>query len=250
MSKIEKTTHFGYQTIPADQKTGKVKDIFESVASKYDLMNDLMSLGIHRFWKDFAIKLCQLRPGHQVLDLAGGTGDLTQRISPLIGDYGTIVLADINNAMLSVGRNRLLNQGIFYNIQFVQTNAETLPFPDNFFDRIIVGFGLRNITDKMAALYSMYRVIKPGGLVTILEFSKPNHFFIQRLYDFYSFKLLPWLGKKIVHDEESYRYLVESIRMHPDQKTLIKMMIKAGWENCDYHNLSGGIVAVHKGYKF
>ena len=249
MSKIEKTAYFGYQTIPIDQKTSKVTDVFESVAIKYDLMNDLMSLGVHRLWKDFTIKLCQLRPGHMVLDLAGGTGDLTQRISPLIGDYGIIILADINNAMLSVGRNRLLDRGIFYNIQFVQANAETLPFPDNFFDRIIIGFGLRNVTDKMAALCSMYRVLKPGGLVTILEFSK-SHSILQSLYDFYSFRLLPWLGKKVVHDEESYRYLVESIRMHPDQKTLIKMMTEAGWESCDYHNLSGGIVAVHKGYKF
>lgn len=249
MSKIEKTTHFGYQTIPIDQKTSKVKNVFRSVASKYDLMNDLMSLGIHRLWKDFAIKLCQLRPGYQVLDLAGGTGDLTQRISSLIGDNGIIVLADISDAMLEVGKNRLLNQGIFCNIQFIQVNAEALPFPDNFFDRIIIGFGLRNVTDKIAALRSMYRVLKPGGLVTILEFSKP-HFPLQSLYDFYSFKLLPWLGKKVAHDEASYRYLVESIRVHPDQKTLIKMMIEAGWEDCNYHNLSGGIVAVHRGYKF
>ncbi|WP_264435797.1 bifunctional demethylmenaquinone methyltransferase/2-methoxy-6-polyprenyl-1,4-benzoquinol methylase UbiE [Coxiella endosymbiont of Dermacentor marginatus] len=249
MSKIEKTTHFGYQTIPIDQKTSKVKNIFTSVASKYDLMNDLMSFGIHRFWKDFAIKLCQLRPGHQILDLAGGTGDLTQRISSLIEDNGIIVLADINSAMLKIAKNRLLNQGIFYNIQFIQVNAEALPFPDNFFDRIVIGFGLRNVTDKIAALRSMYQVLKPGGLVTILEFSKP-HYPLQSLYDFYSFKLLPWLGKKVAHDEASYRYLVESIRVHPDQKTLIKMMIEAGWEDCNYHNLSGGIVAVHRGYKF
>ncbi|MFW0059753.1 MAG: bifunctional demethylmenaquinone methyltransferase/2-methoxy-6-polyprenyl-1,4-benzoquinol methylase UbiE [Coxiella endosymbiont of Dermacentor silvarum] len=249
MSKIEKTTHFGYQTIPIDQKTSKVKNIFTSVASKYDLMNDLMSFGIHRFWKDFAIKLCQLRPGHQVLDLAGGTGDLTQRISSLIEDNGIVVLADINNTMMKIAKNRLLNQGIFCNIQFIQVNAEALPFPDNFFDRIVIGFGLRNITDKIAALRSMYQVLKPGGLVTVLEFSKP-HYPLQSLYDFYSFKLLPWLGKKVAHDEASYRYLVESIRVHPDQKTLIKMMTEAGWEDCNYHNLSGGIVAVHRGYKF
>ncbi|MFW0028583.1 MAG: bifunctional demethylmenaquinone methyltransferase/2-methoxy-6-polyprenyl-1,4-benzoquinol methylase UbiE [Coxiella endosymbiont of Dermacentor nuttalli] len=249
MSKIEKTTHFGYQTIPIDQKTSKVKNIFTSVASKYDLMNDLMSFGIHRFWKDFAIKLCQLRPGHQVLDLAGGTGDLTQRISSLIEDNGIVVLADINNTMMKIAKNRLLNQDIFCNIQFIQVNAEALPFPDNFFDRIVIGFGLRNITDKIAALRSMYQVLKPGGLVTILEFSKP-HYPLQSLYDFYSFKLLPWLGKKVAHDEASYRYLVESIRVHPDQKTLIKMMTEAGWEDCNYHNLSGGIVAVHRGYKF
>ncbi|AKQ34015.1 bifunctional demethylmenaquinone methyltransferase/2-methoxy-6-polyprenyl-1,4-benzoquinol methylase UbiE [Candidatus Coxiella mudrowiae] len=249
MNKIEKTTYFGYQTIPENQKTDKVKNVFESVASKYDLMNDLMSLGIHRFWKDFAIKLSQLRPGHQVLDLAGGTGDLAKRISLIIGNNGTVVLADISDAMLTIGRNRLLDQGIFRNIQFIQTNAEVLPFPDNFFDRIIIGFGLRNVTDKMAALHSMYQVLKPGGLVTILEFSKP-HSLLQDLYDLYSFKLLPWLGKKVANDEESYRYLVESIRMHPDQKNLIKMMTEAGLEDCDYHNLSGGIVAVHRGYKF
>ncbi|MBT8506231.1 bifunctional demethylmenaquinone methyltransferase/2-methoxy-6-polyprenyl-1,4-benzoquinol methylase [Coxiella-like endosymbiont of Rhipicephalus sanguineus] len=249
MNKIEKTTYFGYQIIPENQKTDKVKNVFKSVASKYDLMNDLMSLGIHRFWKDFAIKLSQLRPGHQVLDLAGGTGDLAKRISLIIGNNGTVVLTDINDAMLTIGRNRLLDQGIFRNIQFIQANAEVLPFPNNFFDRIIIGFGLRNVTDKMAALHSMYRVLKPGGLVTILEFSKP-HSPLQDLYDLYSFKLLPWLGKKVANDEESYRYLVESIRMHPDQKNLIKMMTEAGLEDCDYHNLSGGIVAVHRGYKF
>ena len=249
MNKIEKTTHFGYQTISADQKTDKVKNVFESVASKYDLMNDLMSLGIHRFWKGFTIKLCQLRSGHKVLDLAGGTGDLTKRISPIIGDKGMVVLADINDVMLSIGRDRLLDQGIFRNIQFIQANAEVLPFSDDFFDRIIIAFGLRNVTDKMAALRSMNRVLKPGGLVAILEFSKP-HFPLRSLYDLYSFKLLPWLGKKVTNDEVSYRYLVESIRIHPDQETLIKMMADSGWEDCDYHNLSGGIVAVHRGYKF
>ena len=248
-NKIKKMTHFGYQTVPVDQKTDKVKNVFESVASKYDLMNDLMSLGMHRFWKDFAIKLCQLYPGHQVLDLAGGTGDLTKRISPIIGSTGTVILADISNSMLTVGRNRLLDQGIFRNIQFIQANAESLPFPDDCFDRIIIAFGLRNVTDKMAALRSMNRVLKPGGLVTILEFSKP-HSLLQSLYDLYSFKLLPWLGKKIANNEGSYRYLVESIRMHPDQKTLITMMDEAGLEDCDYHNLSGGIVAIHRGYKF
>lgn len=249
MNKIKKTTHFGYQTIPEDQKTNRVKNVFESVASKYDLMNDLMSFGIHRFWKDFAIKICQLHPGHQVLDLAGGTGDLTKRISPIIGDKGMVVLADINDAMLSVGRSRLLDQGIFRNVQFIQSSAEALPFPDDFFDRVIIAFGLRNVTDKMAALRSMNRVLKPGGLVTILEFSKP-YFPLRSLYDLYSFKLLPWLGKKVVNDAVSYRYLVESIRMHPDQTTLITMMAEAGWEDCDYNNLSGGIVAVHRGYKF
>ena len=250
MNETEKSTHFGYQTVPTDQKTDKVKHVFESVATKYDLMNDLMSLGIHRWWKDFAITQCRLRTGQRILDLAGGTGDLAKRISPLMGDEGEVVIADINATMLKLGRRRLLNQGIFRNIQFIQANAEKLPFPNNFFDRIVISFGLRNVTDQMAALQSMYRVIKPGGFAVILEFSKPTMAPLKAVYDAYSFQLLPRLGKLVAKDEESYRYLVESIRMHPDQETLLSKMTNAGFEDCDYHNLSGGIVAVHRGYKF
>ena len=249
-NKSDKTTHFGYQTVSTDQKTAKVMAVFQSVAQQYDLMNDLMSFGIHRLWKHFAINLCQLRKSQHVLDLAGGTGDLTTRISPLIGDNGEVVLADINSAMLTVGRDRLLDRGIFNNVRFIQADAESLPFPDNYFDRIIIGFGLRNVTNKLTALQSMQRVLTPGGFVIILEFSKPNNVALQSIYDAYSFKLLPWLGKVIAKDEASYQYLVESIRMHPDQESLRTIMVKAGFEDCDYHNLSGGIVAVHRGYKF
>ncbi|ACJ21167.1 bifunctional demethylmenaquinone methyltransferase/2-methoxy-6-polyprenyl-1,4-benzoquinol methylase UbiE [Coxiella burnetii] len=250
MNETEKSTHFGYQTVPTDQKTDKVKHVFESVAAKYDLMNDLMSLGIHRWWKDFAITQCRLRTGQRILDLAGGTGDLAKRISPLVGDEGEVVIADINAAMLNVGRRRLLDQGIFRNIQFIQADAEKLPFPNNFFDRIVIGFGLRNVTNQLAALQSMHRVIKPGGFVVILEFSKPTLAPLKAVYDAYSFQLLPRLGKLVAKDEESYRYLVESIRMHPDQEALLSKMTDARFEDCDYHNLSGGIVAVHRGYKF
>ncbi|CAN7949699.1 unnamed protein product [Ixodes hexagonus] len=250
MNKIEETTHFGYQSIPRYEKTAKVGKVFKSVAEKYDLMNDLMSLGIHRCWKHFAVTLCRLRQGQRILDLAGGTGDLTQRMSPLVGDDGEVVLADINAAMLSIGQNRLLDQGIFKNVKLIQADAENLPFPDNSFDRIIIGFGLRNVTDKMKALRSIYRALKPGGFITILEFSKPASTPLKTLYDTYSFKLLPWLGKMVTNDEASYRYLVESIRVHPDQETLLTHMTEAGFEDCDYLNLSGGIVAVHRGYKF
>ncbi|AIT64239.1 bifunctional demethylmenaquinone methyltransferase/2-methoxy-6-polyprenyl-1,4-benzoquinol methylase UbiE [Coxiella burnetii] len=250
MNETEKSTHFGYQTVPTDQKTDKVKHVFESVAAKYDLMNDLMSLGIHRWWKAFAITQCRLRTGQRILDLAGGTGDLAKRISPLVGDEGEVVIADINAAMLNVGRRRLLDQGIFRNIQFIQADAEKLPFPNNFFDRIVIGFGLRNVTNQLAALQSMHRVIKPGGFVVILEFSKPTLAPLKAVYDAYSFQLLPRLGKLVAKDEESYRYLVESIRMHPDQEALLSKMTDARFEDCDYHNLSGGIVAVHRGYKF
>ena len=250
MNKTEETTHFGYQSIPRHEKTAKVGKVFKSIAEKYDVMNDLMSFGIHRYWKRFAVTLCRLRQGQRILDLAGGTGDLTQRMSPLVTDDGEVVLADISAAMLSIGRNRLLDQGIFKNVKLIQADAENLPFPDNSFDRIIIGFGLRNVTNKMKALRSIYRTLKPGGFITILEFSKPALALLKALYDTYSFKLLPWLGKIVTNDEESYRYLVESIRVHPDQETLLTHMTEAGFEDCDYHNLSGGIVAVHKGYKF
>jgi demethylmenaquinone methyltransferase/2-methoxy-6-polyprenyl-1,4-benzoquinol methylase len=235
-------THFGYQEIPVGEKTQKVAEVFHSVAQKYDLMN--------RLWKRFAIQVGQFRPGLRVLDLAGGTGDLTAKISPIVGETGEVVLSDINSSMLEVGRARLLDQGIYKNIKIVQANAEALPFPNNYFDRIIMGFGLRNVTNKQAALESMHRVLKPGGFLLVLEFSKTDVPGLKSLYDLYSFKILPKLGKLFAGDADSYQYLAESIRMHPDQKTLENMMQTAGFENCTYLNLSGGIVAIHKGYKF
>lgn len=243
-------THFGYQEVNTSEKAERVASVFHSVAQKYDVMNDLMSLGIHRLWKKFAIDLLSVRKGQVVLDIAGGTGDLTAKISEKIGNAGKVILSDINSSMLSVGRDRMINQGLFGNIEFAQVNAEILPFADNTFDRIIIGFGLRNVTDKDAALRSMFRVLKPGGRALILEFSKPTLPGLKPIYDAYSFKILPWLGKTVLNDENSYRYLAESIRMHPDQVTLQKMMQDAAFENCDYHNLSGGIVAVHRGFKF
>lgn len=243
-------THFGFEEVETSKKAERVANVFHSVAEKYDVMNDLMSLGIHRLWKKFAIDLLSVRCGHVVLDIAGGTGDLTAKISEKIGKKGKVILSDINSSMLSVGRDRMIDKGLFENIEYAQANAEMLPFADNTFDRIIIGFGLRNVTDKDAALRSMFRVLKPSGRALILEFSKPTFPGLKPIYDAYSFKILPWLGKRVLNDEDSYRYLAESIRMHPDQNTLQKMMQNAGFENCDYHNLSGGIVAVHRGFKF
>ena len=244
------TTHFGYQEVPISEKSEKVADVFHSVASQYDLMNDLMSLGVHRLWKRFAIDLCGIRKGHRVLDLAGGTGDLAEKISRLVGTQGEVILADINNSMLKVARDRLLDRGIFENLTIMQADAEQLPFTENYFDRIIIGFGLRNVTHKEKALQSMFRVLKPGGRLLVLEFSTPTLPGLKSIYDAYSFKLLPLLGRVVAKDEDSYRYLAESIRMHPNQDTLKTMMMDAGFENCDYHNLTGGIVALHIGYKF
>ncbi len=249
MNKPE-TTHFGFETVPTTEKAKKVGKVFHSVAKNYDLMNDLMSAGVHRIWKRFAINLLQLRSQQTVLDLAGGTGDLAAKMSPLVGNNGHVFLADINNGMLTVGRERLLDRGIFENVTFVQADAERLPFPENYFDRIIIGFGLRNVTDQNAALRSMFRSLKPGGFLVILEFSKPTTSVLEKIYDAYSFKLLPKIGKVVANDEASYQYLAESIRMHPNQETLKSMMCDAGYENCDYHNMSGGIVALHRGYKY
>ncbi|MCH9644167.1 MAG: bifunctional demethylmenaquinone methyltransferase/2-methoxy-6-polyprenyl-1,4-benzoquinol methylase UbiE [Gammaproteobacteria bacterium] len=249
MDQDKKTTHFGYQQVPVDEKADKVRDVFSSVASKYDLMNDLMSFGLHRIWKHFAINICSLQSGQRVLDLAGGTGDLTARIIPKIAPNGEIILSDINAAMLAEGKKRLMDQGFCKEVSFVQANAECLPFADNYFDRIIIGFGLRNVTDKDKALRSMFRCLRPSGKLIVLEFSKPNSKLIESLYDRFSFKVLPWLGKKVANDTDSYRYLAESIRMHPDQNTLKSMLQQAGFESCEYNNLSGGIVAVHTGYK-
>ena len=246
----QETTHFGFRDVPVAEKAGLVGQVFHSVASKYDLMNDLMSMGIHRAWKRFAIEQMQLRPGLQVLDVAGGTGDLTKRIAQRIGHIGKVILSDINSSMLEAGRDRLADEGIVGNVEIVQANAECLPFPDNSFDRIIIGFGLRNVTHKDEALASMYRVLKPGGQLLILEFSKPTLPGLGKIYDSYSFNILPVLGKVVAKDEASYRYLAESIRKHPDQETLKQMMADAGFERSHYFNLSGGIVALHKGYKF
>ncbi len=243
------TTHFGYQDVPVEEKANKVAEVFHSVANKYDFMNDLMSLGIHRVWKRFTIELSGVRTGNKVLDVAGGTGDLTRHFSRLVGEQGQVILSDINSSMLSVGRDRLLDQGISNNIDFVQANAECLPFADNSFDCITIAFGLRNVTDKDAALRSLTRVLKPGGRLLVLEFSKPNNPLFSKIYDAYSFTLLPAIGQLVTGDKDSYRYLAESIRMHPDQETLKGMMEQAGLERCEFYNLTGGVVAIHKGIK-
>lgn len=245
----EKTTHFGFQDVPESQKAGKVAEVFHSVAAKYDLMNDVLSGGMHRLWKRFTIELSGVRPGNRVLDIAGGTGDLTRQFSRLVGPTGEVVLADINDSMLKVGRDRLLDKGVAGNVQFVQADAEALPFPDNHFDVITIAFGLRNVTRKENALRSMLRVLKPGGRLLVLEFSKPGSKLLAKAYDAYSFGFMPLAGKLITNDAESYRYLAESIRMHPDQETLKAMMVEAGFERVTFHNMTGGIVALHRGIK-
>ncbi len=244
------TTHFGYQTVAASEKARKVAGVFDSVADKYDLMNDLMSLGAHRLWKRFAVGLTGLRPGQRALDVAGGTGDLTRRMLPLVGLQGRVVLSDINASMLGEGRKRLVDAGAVGNVDYVQADAEQLPFPDHTFHCVTIGFGLRNVTRKERALAALYRVLQPGGRVVILEFSHPVAPGLQPAYDLYSFTVLPALGQLVAGDAASYRYLAESIRMHPNQETLLEMMQAAGFERCQYFNLSGGIVAVHRGYKF
>ena len=242
------TTHFVYQTVSADDKAGLVRDVFDSVASRYDIMNDLMSVGLHRIWKRHAIDQAALRPGNVVLDLAGGTGDLTRQFARKVGKEGHVVLADINAAMLEQGRRRLVDAGVAGNVSIAQVDAEELPFADRSFDCVAMAFGLRNVTDKNAALTSMYRVLKPGGKAMILEFSEPSKA-IKPAYELYSFKILPALGKLIADDADSYRYLAESIRMHPNQEELKAMMQESGFERCRYHNLAAGIVALHVGYR-
>jgi demethylmenaquinone methyltransferase/2-methoxy-6-polyprenyl-1,4-benzoquinol methylase len=248
--KPENTTHFGYQRVSEDEKVHKVADVFHSVANKYDLMNDIMSLGVHRLWKQYAIRLSGVKPGQRVLDIAGGTGDLAAKFSKMVGDKGEVILADINASMLQVGRSRLLDRGIAGNVKFVQANAECLPFPDNYFNVISIAFGLRNVTHIDRALKSMYRTLKPGGQLLVLEFSKAVAPGLSPIYDAYSFTILPLMGKLVANDAKSYQYLAESIRMHPDQQTLKGMMEEAGFDRCEYHNLTGGIVALHRGYKF
>lgn len=246
----KQTTHFGYQEVDTSDKATRVAGVFDSVVDRYDLMNDLLSLGIHRFWKRFAISLVAVKPGQRALDLAGGTGDLASRLAQAVGSGGQVVLADINFSMLEAGRKRLTDSGIVGNIAYIQADAEQLPFPDNSFDCVTIAFGLRNVTYKDKALEAMYRVLKPGGCLLILEFSHPQAPGLKPLYDVYSFKVMPLVGKLVVNDADSYRYLAESIRMHPDQDSLLAMMTQAGFEQCKYFNLSGGIVAAHRGYKY
>jgi demethylmenaquinone methyltransferase / 2-methoxy-6-polyprenyl-1,4-benzoquinol methylase len=242
-------TDFGFQSVPRAQKAQRVRGVFDSVAARYGLMNDLMSAGVHRLWKRFTLQLTQLRPGQQALDVAGGTGDLAAGMAHQVGPDGLVILTDINAAMLARGRDRLIDAGLVGNVRCLQANAEKLPFAADSFHCVTIGFGLRNVTDKPAALRSMQRVLKPGGRLIVLEFSRPAAP-LRPLYDAYSFHVLPRLGQLVAQDEASYRYLAESIRMHPDQETLKGMMQEAGLEDCQYHNLSGGIVAVHRGYKY
>jgi demethylmenaquinone methyltransferase/2-methoxy-6-polyprenyl-1,4-benzoquinol methylase len=247
MMNTNKTTDFGFKQVPPEEKAHYVAQVFDSVASRYDLMNDLMSLGIHRLWKNFTVELAHVKPGQWVLDVAGGTGDLAIKFADLVGMEGKVVLADINGAMLAKGRERLLDKGVV--VDYTQVNAEQLPFADNSFDVVSIAFGLRNVTDKQAALSSMLRVLKPGGRLLILEFSELKIGLLKPFYNIYSFGVLPLLGRLIAGDATSYRYLAESIRMHPNQETLLGLMQAAGFERCDYFNLNGGIVAVHRGYK-
>ena len=245
----ENTTDFAFTRVARDAKAGMVRGVFDSVASRYDLMNDLMSGGIHRLWKRFTIELSAARPGQTVLDIAGGTGDLAARFSRLVGPEGKVILADINAAMLEVGRDRLIDKGATGNIEVVQADAQALPFEDNSIDCITIAFGLRNVTDKDMALRSMLRVLRPAGRLLVLEFSKPTSPLLGKVYDQYSFQILPAMGRLIAQDADSYRYLAESIRKHPDQETLLDMMRDAGFAECQYHNMTGGIVAVHRGLK-
>jgi len=242
------TTHFGYRTVPVGDKAALVKGVFDSVANRYDIMNDLMSGGLHRLWKKHTIEQAAVHQGDVVLDLAGGTGDLAREFARRVGPQGRVVLADINAAMLRRGRDRLVDAGVAGNLSVVQVDAQHLPFADSTFDRIAIAFGLRNVTDKDAALRSMYRSLKPGGKLLILEFSRPVEA-LKPAYDLYSFQVLPLLGRLVADDADSYQYLAESIRMHPDQETLLGMMRDAGLERCRYQNLAGGIVALHIGYR-
>ena len=247
----ESTTDFGFDEIPASEKQGRVGSIFDSVADNYDLMNDVMSFGIHRLWKKFTLELCGLKAGHCVLDLAGGTGDLAIRQAAMVGESGQVYLADINSAMLQQGRDRVIDKGLVNRIIPVQCNAEILPFADNSFDCITIAFGLRNVTDKIKALSSMRRILRPGGRLCVLEFSKPVYQPLGKIYDFYSFKLLPRLGEWIAKDRASYQYLAESIRKHPDQEKLKGMMLDdAGFDEVSVYNLTGGIVALHRAIKY
>lgn len=242
-------THFGFRDVDPSAKAGMVGEVFRSVAGKYDLMNDLMSLGAHRLWKRFAVSRSGLKTGGRVLDVAGGSGDLSRLFVDQVGSNGQVVLTDINNAMLQQGRDKLIDQGVLEPVQYALSDAEKLCFPDRYFDCVSISFGLRNVTRKEAALADMYRVLKPGGRLLVLEFSKPLIPLIEKAYDTYSFNVIPKIGKLVAGDEDSYQYLVESIRRHPDQETLKQMMREAGFEHVRVHNLSAGIVALHVGYR-
>ena len=245
----EQTTDFGFEKVTKSEKTHRVTDVFSSVATEYDLMNDIMSFGIHRLWKRHAINLCAIRENYHVLDVAGGTGDMSKLIHQKLGDEGQVTLCDVNQKMLKQGRDNFINKGIITGINYVQANVEALPFNDQSFDCITIAFGLRNVTDKETALRSMYSKLKYGSQLLILEFSKVVLPILDKIYDQYSFRMIPKFGKLVAKDEASYQYLVESIRMFPDQKALSLMMEEAGFEKIDYHNLSGGIVAIHRGFK-
>ncbi len=245
-----KTVDFGYEKVTPAEKTARIRGVFDSVADNYDLMNDLMSGGLHRLWKRFALVQTGLRPGQRALDVASGTGDLGAGLARQVGSTGLAVLTDINREMLSRGRDRLIDRGFASQVEFVIANAESLPFPDRSFDCVTIGFGLRNVTDKAAALASMKRVLRPGGRLLVLEFSKPRLAALKPAYDAYSFNILPRLGSIVAGDEASYRYLAESIRMHPDQETLASMIRAAGFDHCRWHNLAGGIVALHLGFVY
>src|SRR5580692_6605500 len=249
MKTPDRSVDFGFEKVPWAQKAARVRAVFSSVAGKYDLMNDLMSFGVHRLWKQFALSLTGLKAGQRALDVAGGTGDLAAGLLRQVGKSGRVVLSDINRPMLEAGRDRLLDSGFAGNLHCLVADAERLPFGDDCFDCVTIGFGLRNVTDKAAALSAMRRVLKPGGQLLVLEFSKPVAPGLKPLYDAYSFNVLPALGRWIAKDAASYRYLAESIRMHPDQETLLCMLEDAGFGAARYHNLTGGIVALHRGYK-
>jgi demethylmenaquinone methyltransferase/2-methoxy-6-polyprenyl-1,4-benzoquinol methylase len=240
---------FGYEKVAWGEKAERVHSVFASVAGRYDLMNDLMSFGVHRLWKQFTLSLTGLRPGQRALDVAGGTGDLAAGMLRQVGKTGRVVLSDVNPAMLEIGRDRLLDQGFSGNVECIIADAEQLPFEDNSFDCVTIGFGLRNVTDKAAALASMCRALRVGGQLLVLEFSKPVVPGLSQLYDLYSFNVLPRLGAAVTGDADSYRYLAESIRRHPGQQELLQMMRSAGLDACRYHNLTGGIVALHRGYR-
>lgn len=246
----EPTTHFGFRQVAEEDKADLVREVFDSVVDKYDLMNDLMSLGAHRLWKDFVVQISGVHPGSRVLDVAAGSGDLAAQFVSKVGQTGSVTLTDINASMLYRGRSRLVDKGLVGNVHYVQSGAEALPFADNYFDCICIGFGLRNVTRQERALASMFACLRPGGRLLVLEFSKPTSKLIGPLYDMYSFKVLPKLGKLVANDEASYRYLVESIRKQPTQNELQAMMQQVGFERVGFNNLAGGIVAVHTGYKF
>lgn len=248
------TTHFGFTFVPVAEKIDKVRAVFDSVASRYDLMNDVMSLWLHHVWKWVTIEIARIQPGQRVLDVAAGSGDLSAHVAKRLklseGDPGELWVTDINATMLARGRDRLLDEGFLDNLRFAQVDAECLPFPNNYFDRILIGFGLRNVTDQAAALRAMAQALRPGGRALVLEFSKPSSALLQKIYDAYSFNVIPWFGKLITGDQDSYQYLVESIRMHPDQDALKALMLDSGFSAVDYHNMCGGIVSIHCGFKY